>query len=252
MLSVLLTHDRNKNMAHQRDLKPDDEVDEENTAFSVDGRKNVDNCDGGTMGIDNSDGGTLMDGEVEEHRHSIEHRNCRSQLEQQPSIEEAPKFDVKWWEELKDMMLSVLLTHDRNKNMAHQRDLKPDDEVDEENTAFSVDGRKNVDNCDGGTMGIDNSDGGTLMDGEVATVDYQRGTNSGLLITNVDAPNKGLAGGADRRREEEGGAIILECGGTKKSNDATILEGNEHHAAAVVVNGRLPWEVWCLMKMGIG
>ena len=118
MLSVLLTHDRNKNMAHQSDLKPDDEVDEENRAFSVDGRKN--DCDGGTMGVDNSDGGTLMDGEVEEHRDSIEHRKCRSQLlEQQPSIEEAPKFDVKWWEELKDMMLSVLLTHDRNKNMAH-------------------------------------------------------------------------------------------------------------------------------------
>ena len=30
-------------------------VDEENTAFSVDGRKNVDNCDGGTMVIDNSE-----------------------------------------------------------------------------------------------------------------------------------------------------------------------------------------------------
>ena len=68
------------------------------------------------------------------------------------------------------------------------------------------------------------------MDGEVATVDYhQRGTNSGLLITNVDAPNKRLGGAADRRREEEGGAIILEYGGTKKCNDATMLEGNGHH-----------------------
>ena len=115
----------------------------------------------------------------------------------------------------------------------------------------------------GGRKNVDISDGGTLMDGKVATVAApskcsrekdQRGTNSGLLITNVDAPNKGLGDGADRRREEGGEAVIPECGGgTKKRNDATMLEGNGHHAAAVVVNGRLlPWEVWCLMKMGIG
>ena len=173
----------------------------------------------------------------------------------------------KWGEETIELMRSGLHNTLENRQYITQQKqkqgtLKSDEEAAgteehdhqvsayEESTAeFSAEGRKNVDDRNSSTV-ISVSD--AVHDRSLCREQDQRGTTSnGGLSTNVDAPKKGLGGGADRRREEEGGAIILECGGTKKRNDATMLEGNGHHAAAVVVNGRLPWEGWCL-KMGVG